>query len=86
MRSNVNGVNLNLQVDSAVPDIIVPLPSSSNDVGLAPQSTPSGEPVTINYKGEEYRGFSSTAVVTIPGTRITGINLPVIWLKNNRQI
>ncbi|OAJ38739.1 hypothetical protein BDEG_22644 [Batrachochytrium dendrobatidis JEL423] len=81
MRSNVNGVNLNLQVNSAAPGIIAPLPSSSNYAGLAPESTPSGEPVAINYKGEEYRGFSSTAVVTIPGTRITGINLPVILVE-----
>ncbi|KAJ8324312.1 hypothetical protein O5D80_002491 [Batrachochytrium dendrobatidis] len=62
-------------------DIVVPLPSSSNDVSLTPQHTPSGEPVTINYKGDEYNGFSSTADVTIPGTSITGINLPVLAVE-----
>ncbi|OAJ43372.1 hypothetical protein BDEG_26739 [Batrachochytrium dendrobatidis JEL423] len=62
-------------------DIVVPLPSSSNDVGLTPQHTPSGEPVTIDYKGDEYNGFSSTATVTIPGTRIAGINLPVLAVQ-----
>ncbi|OAJ43380.1 hypothetical protein BDEG_26745 [Batrachochytrium dendrobatidis JEL423] len=62
-------------------DIIVPLPSSSNDVSLAPQHTPSGEPVTIKYKGDDYNGVSSDAVVTIPGTRITDINLPVVAVE-----
>ncbi|KAJ8322550.1 hypothetical protein O5D80_008656 [Batrachochytrium dendrobatidis] len=66
IKFNVDGVNLDLQVDSSIADIIVPLPSSSNDVGLAIQSITSGETVTINYKGKEYRGISSTAVVTIP--------------------
>ncbi|KAK5670567.1 hypothetical protein QVD99_002352 [Batrachochytrium dendrobatidis] len=47
--------------------MIVPLPSSSNDVSLTPQHTPSGEPVTIDYKGEEYKGISSDTDVTIPG-------------------
>ncbi|OAJ45143.1 hypothetical protein BDEG_28304 [Batrachochytrium dendrobatidis JEL423] len=62
-------------------DTIVPLPSSSNDVGLTPQHTPSGEPVTIDYKGDEYSGVSSNAVVTIPGTSITDINLPVVAVQ-----
>ncbi|KAJ8328653.1 hypothetical protein O5D80_002642 [Batrachochytrium dendrobatidis] len=62
-------------------DIIMPLPSSSDDVGLNPQHTPNGQPVAIEYKGEEYRGVSSNADVTIPGTRITGINLPVIAVE-----
>ncbi|KAJ8322471.1 hypothetical protein O5D80_000091 [Batrachochytrium dendrobatidis] len=62
-------------------DTIVPLPSSSNDIGLTPQHTPSGEPVTIDYKGDEYKGVTSTAVVTIPGTRITDIKLPVISVQ-----
>ncbi|KAK5666084.1 hypothetical protein QVD99_006862 [Batrachochytrium dendrobatidis] len=62
-------------------DIVVPLSSSSNDIGLAPESTPSGQPVTINYKGKEYRGISSTADVTIPGTSITDINLPVLSVE-----
>ncbi|OAJ32779.1 hypothetical protein BDEG_28659 [Batrachochytrium dendrobatidis JEL423] len=62
-------------------DIVVPLPSSSNDVSLTPQHTPSGEPVTIDYKGDEYKGVTSTAVVTIPGTRITDINLPVLAVQ-----
>ncbi|KAJ8329153.1 hypothetical protein O5D80_003098 [Batrachochytrium dendrobatidis] len=61
--------------------MIVPLPSSSRDVGLAIQSTPSGEPVTIKYRGKEYSGFSSDAVVTIPGTGITGVSLPVIAVR-----
>ncbi|KAK5664451.1 hypothetical protein QVD99_000072 [Batrachochytrium dendrobatidis] len=81
MKSNVHGVDLGLLVDSTMSDTIVPLPSSSNDVGLAPESTPSGEPVSIKYKGEEYSGFSSDAVVTIPGTGITGIKLPVLAVK-----
>ncbi|KAJ8323125.1 hypothetical protein O5D80_008183 [Batrachochytrium dendrobatidis] len=81
IKVNVDGTDLDLQVNSAAPGIIAPLPSSSNDAGLAPESTPSGEPVAINYKGEEYRGFSSTAVVTIPGTRITDINLPAILVE-----
>ncbi|KAK6091880.1 hypothetical protein MT418_8492 [Batrachochytrium dendrobatidis] len=81
IRSNVNGVNLNLQVDSGMSDIIVPLPSSSNNIGLAIQSVSSGEPVTINYKGKEYRGISSKAVVTIPGTAITDSKLPVLAVK-----
>ncbi|KAK5664419.1 hypothetical protein QVD99_000104 [Batrachochytrium dendrobatidis] len=62
-------------------DIVVPLSSSSNDIGLAPESTPSGQPVTINYKGKEYRGISSKAVVTIPGTAITDSKLPVLAVK-----
>ncbi|KAK5665586.1 hypothetical protein QVD99_007234 [Batrachochytrium dendrobatidis] len=62
-------------------DIIVPLPSSSSDIGLAPQHTPSGEPVTIGYKGKEYKGVTSTAVVTIPGTRITDISLPILAVR-----
>ncbi|KAJ8322497.1 hypothetical protein O5D80_003106 [Batrachochytrium dendrobatidis] len=62
-------------------DTILPLPSSSSDVSLTPQHTPSGEPVTIDYKGNKYRGISSEAVVTIPGTRITGVNLPVIAVE-----
>ncbi|OAJ45342.1 hypothetical protein BDEG_28489 [Batrachochytrium dendrobatidis JEL423] len=81
MKSNVDGVDLNLQVESSVFDIVVPLPSSSNDVGLAIQSTPSGEPVSIKYKGKQYNGVTSTAVVTIPGTSITDINLPVIAVE-----
>ncbi|OAJ38600.1 hypothetical protein BDEG_22508 [Batrachochytrium dendrobatidis JEL423] len=62
-------------------DIVVPLSSSNDDVSLTPQHTPSGEPVTIDYKGDEYSGFSSTAVVKISGTRITDINLPVIAVE-----
>ncbi|EGF81796.1 hypothetical protein BATDEDRAFT_87250 [Batrachochytrium dendrobatidis JAM81] len=77
----VNGVDLGLQVDSAISSIVVPLPSSSSDVSLTPQHTPSGEPVTIKYKGDEYNGITSTADVTIPGTRITDINLPVIAVE-----
>ncbi|OAJ38626.1 hypothetical protein BDEG_22536 [Batrachochytrium dendrobatidis JEL423] len=81
MKSNIHGVDLGLRVDSAVPGIIAPLSSSSNDVGLAIQSISSGKTVTINYKGDEYNGISSTATVTIPGTRITGIDLPVILVE-----
>ncbi|EGF81685.1 hypothetical protein BATDEDRAFT_23213 [Batrachochytrium dendrobatidis JAM81] len=81
IKVNVDGVNLDLQVDSAMSDIVVPLSSSSNDIGLTPQHTPSGKPVTINYKGDEYNGFSSTADVTIPGTSITDINLPVLSVE-----
>ncbi|OAJ44229.1 hypothetical protein BDEG_27493 [Batrachochytrium dendrobatidis JEL423] len=81
MRFNVHGVDLNLQVESSVFDIVVPLPSSSNDVGLAIQSISSGEPVSIKYKGDEYNGVTSTAVVTIPGTGITGVNLPVLAVE-----
>ncbi|KAJ8329283.1 hypothetical protein O5D80_002499 [Batrachochytrium dendrobatidis] len=81
IRSNVDGVNLGLQVDSSMADTIVPLSSSSSDIGLAIQSITSGKTVTINYKGEEYSGFSSTAVVTIPGTSITGVNLPAILVE-----
>ncbi|OAJ40773.1 hypothetical protein BDEG_24474 [Batrachochytrium dendrobatidis JEL423] len=81
MRFNVHGVDLNLQVESSVFDIVVPLPSSSNDVGLAIQSISSGEPVTIKYKGDEYNGVTSTAAVTIPGTSITGVNLPVVAVE-----
>ncbi|EGF80256.1 hypothetical protein BATDEDRAFT_25148 [Batrachochytrium dendrobatidis JAM81] len=81
MKFNVNGINLNLRVDSDVSDVIIPLPSSINAVGLAPQSISSGNPVTIKYKLKEYNGFSSTATVTIPGTRITGVNLPVIEIE-----
>ncbi|KAJ8330024.1 hypothetical protein O5D80_001602 [Batrachochytrium dendrobatidis] len=62
-------------------DTIVPLPSSSSDVSLTPQHTPNGEPVTINYRDKEYNGFSSDAAVTIPGTSITDINLPVIAVE-----
>ncbi|KAJ8330302.1 hypothetical protein O5D80_001862 [Batrachochytrium dendrobatidis] len=62
-------------------DIVVPLSSSSSDVGLTPQHTPSGEPVTIDYKGEEYNGFSSDTDVTIPGTSITDIKLPVLAVR-----
>ncbi|KAJ8330250.1 hypothetical protein O5D80_001815 [Batrachochytrium dendrobatidis] len=54
---------------------------SSNDLGLAIQSIPGGELVTIKYKGDEYNGVTSTAVVTIPGTEITGVNLPVIEIE-----
>ncbi|KAK6098492.1 hypothetical protein MT418_8433 [Batrachochytrium dendrobatidis] len=64
-----------------ISDIIVPLPSSSNDVGLAIQSISSGEPVNIKYKDKEYKGVTSTAAVTIPGTAITGINLPVLAVE-----
>ncbi|KAJ8324061.1 hypothetical protein O5D80_007273 [Batrachochytrium dendrobatidis] len=81
MRFNIDGVDLGLQVDSSFSDIVVPLSSSSNDIGLAPQHTPSGEPVTINYKGKEYRGISSDAAVTIPGTGITDIGLPVLAIQ-----
>ncbi|KAJ8324720.1 hypothetical protein O5D80_006959 [Batrachochytrium dendrobatidis] len=81
IKVNVNGTDLGLQVDSAISSIVVPLPSSSSDVSLTPQHTPSGEPVTIKYKGEEYNGFSSNAAVTIPGTRITDINLPVLAVE-----
>ncbi|KAJ8322465.1 hypothetical protein O5D80_001591 [Batrachochytrium dendrobatidis] len=62
-------------------DIVVPLPSSSNNVGSTPESISSGKPVTIRYKSRKYRGISSTAVVTIPGTRIAGINLPVLSVE-----
>ncbi|OAJ44234.1 hypothetical protein BDEG_27498 [Batrachochytrium dendrobatidis JEL423] len=61
--------------------MVVPLPSSSNDVGLAIQSISSGEPVSIKYKGKQYNGVTSTAVVTIPGTGITGVNLPVLAVE-----
>ncbi|EGF77144.1 hypothetical protein BATDEDRAFT_27966 [Batrachochytrium dendrobatidis JAM81] len=81
IKFNVDGVNLNLRVDSDASNIIVPLPSSSNDVGLAIQSTPSGEPVTIKYRGKEYNGVTSTAAVTIPGTSITDINLPILAVE-----
>ncbi|EGF80832.1 hypothetical protein BATDEDRAFT_24767 [Batrachochytrium dendrobatidis JAM81] len=74
-------VNLNLQVDSAISSIIVPLPSSSSDVSLAPQHTPNGEPVTIDYRGKQYKGVTSDTVVTIPGTRITDIKLPVLAVR-----
>ncbi|OAJ40353.1 hypothetical protein BDEG_24098 [Batrachochytrium dendrobatidis JEL423] len=81
IKSNVNGISLGLQVDSAISSIVVPLPSSSSDVSLTPQHTPSGEPVTIKYKGDEYNGITSTADVTIPGTRITDINLPILAVE-----
>ncbi|OAJ32848.1 hypothetical protein BDEG_28725 [Batrachochytrium dendrobatidis JEL423] len=60
---------------------MVPLPSSSSNVGLTPESISSGKPVTINYKSSDYNGITSTAVVTIPSTRITGINLPVLSVE-----
>ncbi|KAJ8329223.1 hypothetical protein O5D80_002570 [Batrachochytrium dendrobatidis] len=85
MRFNVHGVNLGLQVDSSISDIVVPLSSSSSDIGLAIQSTPSGQPVTIYYKGEEYNGVTSTATVTIPGTSITGVNLPVLAVEKQSE-
>ncbi|OAJ44636.1 hypothetical protein BDEG_27846 [Batrachochytrium dendrobatidis JEL423] len=66
MKVNVDGTDLNLRVDSDASNIIVPLPSSSNDVGLAIQSISNGEPVTIKYRGKEYNGVTSTAAVTIP--------------------
>ncbi|KAK5664473.1 hypothetical protein QVD99_000051 [Batrachochytrium dendrobatidis] len=81
MKVNVHGVGLNLRVDSSVSDIVVPLSSSSNDIGLTPQHTPNGQPFTIKYKNEEYNGFSSYADVTIPGTSITDINLPVLAVQ-----
>ncbi|KAK5670238.1 hypothetical protein QVD99_003253 [Batrachochytrium dendrobatidis] len=64
-----------------ISDIIVPLPSSSDDLGSTPESTPSGEPITINYRGNDYNAFSSTAAVTISGTEITGIDLPVLAVQ-----
>ncbi|EGF77527.1 hypothetical protein BATDEDRAFT_27292 [Batrachochytrium dendrobatidis JAM81] len=81
MKVNVHGINLDLRVDSSVFDIVVPLPSSSNNVGSTPESISSGKPVTIRYKSRKYKGFSFDTDVTIPGTRITGINLPVIAVK-----
>ncbi|EGF77825.1 hypothetical protein BATDEDRAFT_91075 [Batrachochytrium dendrobatidis JAM81] len=81
IKLNANGVDLNLLVDSDISDIVIPLSSSSNDLGLAIQSIPGGELVTIKYKGDEYNGVTSTAVVTIPGTEITGVNLPVIEIE-----
>ncbi|KAK5664621.1 hypothetical protein QVD99_008172 [Batrachochytrium dendrobatidis] len=81
IKSNVDGVDLNLRVESDFSDVVVPLPSSNDDVGLAIQSISSGEPVTIKYRGKKYNGVSSTAAVTIPGTRITDINLPVIAVE-----
>ncbi|KAK5671333.1 hypothetical protein QVD99_002257 [Batrachochytrium dendrobatidis] len=62
-------------------DIVVPLSSSNDDIGLTPQHTPSGEPVTIDYKGDEYKGVTSDTAVTIPGTSITDINLPVLAVE-----
>ncbi|KAK5668164.1 hypothetical protein QVD99_005203 [Batrachochytrium dendrobatidis] len=62
-------------------DIVVPLSSSNDDIGLTPQHTPSGEPVTIDYKGDEYKGVTSDTAVTIPGTSITDINLPVVAVE-----
>ncbi|KAJ8323099.1 hypothetical protein O5D80_008606 [Batrachochytrium dendrobatidis] len=62
-------------------DIIVPFPSSSSDIGLAPQHTSNGQPVTIGYKGKQYKGVTSTAAVTIPGTRITDISLPILAVR-----
>ncbi|KAJ8327834.1 hypothetical protein O5D80_003233 [Batrachochytrium dendrobatidis] len=76
-----NGINLGLQVNSITSDIIIPLSSSSNDLGLAIQNTPGGQPVTIKYKGKEYNGITSTADVTIMSTEITGVNLPVIEIE-----
>ncbi|KAK5668651.1 hypothetical protein QVD99_004444 [Batrachochytrium dendrobatidis] len=81
IKSNVNGVNLNLLVESEAPGIIVPLPSSSDDVGLAIQSISSGEPFIIKYRDKQYKGVTSTAAVTIPGTGITDIKLPVIAVE-----
>ncbi|OAJ43360.1 hypothetical protein BDEG_26727 [Batrachochytrium dendrobatidis JEL423] len=81
MKFNLYGVSLNLQVDSAISDTIVPLPGSKNNIGLDILSITSGRHVTINYKGKEYRGIDFTATVTIPGTSITGIGLPVVAVK-----
>ncbi|KAK5671158.1 hypothetical protein QVD99_002919 [Batrachochytrium dendrobatidis] len=81
MKSNVHGTDLHLRLDSGVSDVIVPLPSSSSNVGSTPESISSGKPVTINYKSSDYNGITSTVSVTIPGTRITGINLPVLSVK-----
>ncbi|EGF78601.1 hypothetical protein BATDEDRAFT_26425 [Batrachochytrium dendrobatidis JAM81] len=81
IKVNVHGTDLGLRVDSDASNIMVPLPSSSNDVSLASESTPSGEPVTINYRRKQYKGLTSTAAVTIPGTRITDINLPVLAVE-----
>ncbi|KAJ8327850.1 hypothetical protein O5D80_003247 [Batrachochytrium dendrobatidis] len=81
IKSNVNGINLNLLVESEALGIIVPLPSSSDDVGLAIQSVSSGEPFIIKYRDKQYKGVTSTATVTIPGTRITDIKLPVIAVE-----
>ncbi|KAK5669585.1 hypothetical protein QVD99_003976 [Batrachochytrium dendrobatidis] len=81
IKVNVDGVNLALQVDSAFSDIIVPLSSSSNNVGLASESISSEKPVNINYNDDEYNGVTSTATVTIPGTGIAGVNLPVLAIQ-----
>ncbi|KAJ8325417.1 hypothetical protein O5D80_006353 [Batrachochytrium dendrobatidis] len=78
---NVNGIDLNLQVDSGVSDMIVPLPSSSSSVGLTSKSTLNEEGIMIEYKNEEYNAFSSTADVTIPGTKIIDMDLPVLAVQ-----
>ncbi|KAJ8331794.1 hypothetical protein QVD99_002039 [Batrachochytrium dendrobatidis] len=81
MKVNVNGVGLSLRVDSDISDIIIPLPSSSNDVGLTPESISNGQPVTIKYKYSDYYGVIPTVAVTIPGTRITDTSLPILAVK-----
>ncbi|KAJ8324242.1 hypothetical protein O5D80_007437 [Batrachochytrium dendrobatidis] len=81
MKFNLYGVDLGLLVDSTMSDTIVPLPSSRNSLGSNILGITSGKLVTIKYKGKEYRGFSSTAAVTIPGTAIIDINLPVVAVK-----
>ncbi|KAK5666893.1 hypothetical protein QVD99_006524 [Batrachochytrium dendrobatidis] len=78
---NVNGIDLNLQVDSAASDIVVPISSSRSSVGLTSKSTLNEEGIMIEYKGEEYKGVTSTAAVTIPGTKIIGMDLPVIAIQ-----
>ncbi|OAJ44221.1 hypothetical protein BDEG_27485 [Batrachochytrium dendrobatidis JEL423] len=62
-------------------DTIVPYPTSKNNLGLDILSITSGRLVTIEYKGKEYRGVSFTATVTIPGTSITDIGLPVVAVE-----
>ncbi|KAK5668144.1 hypothetical protein QVD99_005183 [Batrachochytrium dendrobatidis] len=81
MKFNIDGVDLDLYVDSAISDMMVPLSSPTKNVGPALQHTPSEKPVSINYKGNDCKGVSSEAAVTIPDTRITGVNLPVIAVE-----
>ncbi|KAK5670244.1 hypothetical protein QVD99_003259 [Batrachochytrium dendrobatidis] len=81
MKFNIYGIDLGLYVDSSISDTIVPYPTPKNNAGLDILSIISGRHVTIDYKGKEYRGISFTATVTIPGTEITGIGLPVVAVE-----
>ncbi|OAJ45155.1 hypothetical protein BDEG_28316 [Batrachochytrium dendrobatidis JEL423] len=81
MKIQANGINLNVLVDSATSDLIVPLSTLNNYRGPTLPDTKRGEPVSGSYgSGATWKGYGFLATVNIPDTGIIATNSPTVGI------